>query len=311
MAVSKGSGDSSPSSSTSVFAPPTANGYIQNPPFDSRLGKRGAVDSLGNFTTLGREYVQRGSIVTDTSQPGVGGNSNYCLNFQFNPTSFTHSTSLNQSIPVQMTPSYPGEPTDWMQFAANMGSGVSFNLLFDRTFETWVNPDYPDRLASEGVLVDVKTLYAMLGMYHNFTYAAPDTSTDAGTLAASLGQQSSTDTSTSQVGGTDPAQVQQLSPTSPMWGIPVWAIFGTMMSYYGIIQSVDVTFTHFNQRMTPVRATVGLSMQVLPKTDASFASAASAGAALSRLPTPGGNGTGPGSLVATPPRTSSIFNRLS
>lgn len=243
--------------------------FIQNPPFDARLGKRGAVDANGNFTTLGRELVQRGAIITDTTYTSSHGA--YCLNFQFNPTSFEHTSALNQSIPAQLTPSYAGESMDWLTMSSNAGQAVSFNLLFDRTFETW-QQDVNNPASMSGCLVDIKTLYTMLGMYHDLTQSA-DPSVDNTTAAGTATAFSTT---------VDPLQVFQLTPMSPMWAVPVWVIFGPLMSYYGLIQSLDVTFTHFTQQMIPVRATVGVAMQILPKSDASYANVALSNATTQR-----------------------------
>lgn len=219
----------------------TTGNYIQNPPFDSRLGQRGAVDSEGNFVVLPREQVQRGFIIQ--SQPQSDGKK-YLVHFQFNPTSFTHSASLSAQIPTAGTPDQSGQGTDWMSFIANTGQAVQFSLLFDRTYELWQS-DGQSFAGTQGVLADIKTLYAMLGMYGAGTQANDPTA----------------------IASIDPSALAQTTPLSVMTGgDPVWVNFGsTLLSYYGIIQNVNVTFTHFTQKMIPVRAAVDIGLSVIPQ----------------------------------------------
>lgn len=220
----------------------TTGNYIQNPPFDARLGQRGAVDSDGNFVVLPREMVQRGFIIQDIPQSD---GKKYLVHFQFNPTSFTHSASLSAQIPTAGTPDQSGQGTDWMSFIANTGQAVQFSLLFDRTYELWQS-DGQSFAGTQGCLSDIKTLYAMLGMYGANTAAnnSPDT-----------------------IASVDPAALAQTTPLSVMTGgDPVWVNFGsTLLSYYGIIQTLNVTFTHFTQKMIPVRAAVDIGLSVIPK----------------------------------------------
>lgn len=229
------------SSGTHIKGASSTVHYIQNPPFDGRLGQRGAVDATGKFVRLPREQVLRGFMMTDMAR--VDG-AKYLLHFQFNPTSFSHSAALSANIPTQSMPDQGGEGSNWMSFIANTGQSVAFNLLFDRTYETW-DSTATTFAGEQGVLADVKTLYAMLGMYGTSDETDPN-------LQKSV----------------DPAHVDQLTPKSVLsGGNPVWVNFGPLMSYYGIIQSIDVTFTHFTQKMTPVRATVGLSMALIPRVE--------------------------------------------
>lgn len=222
---------------------PTLNNHVlSNPPFDSRTGRRGGVDSTGKFIMMTRDMLKRGYMITDVE--GQNGR-RYALNFQYNPTSFAHSASLQADIPTLGTEDGgSGQGKDWSAFVANSGQSVDFSLLFDRTYETWVT-DKSKPASLQGCLADIKVLYAMLGLYYS--------------------------TSAAGGGGTvqDPLTIGVLSPTGVLQATPVWIYFGPLMQYYGIIQSLNVTFTHFTQDMTPVRAAVNLSMAVLPRGGAS------------------------------------------
>lgn len=220
---------------------PSKTGVISNPPFDSRTGRRGGVDSTGKFIMMTRDMLKRGYMITDVA----GQNSRrYALNFQYNPTSFAHSASLQADIPSLGTEDGgSGQGADWTAFVANSGQSVDFSLLFDRTYETWIT-DKNKPASLQGCLADVKVLYAMLGLYYSSSAAG-----GGGTVQ-------------------NPLSIGVLSPTGVLQATPVWIYFGPLMQYYGIIQSLNVTFTHFTQDMTPVRAAVNLSLAVLPRSSA-------------------------------------------
>lgn len=219
----------------------TVGGFVTNPAFDARTGSRGAVDSKGNFILSSRKKLRRGYIMS--ADKGTNGK-RYLLNFQYNPTSFAHSASLQADIPALGADSGgTDQGSNWTAFVANSGQAVDFSLLFDRTYETW---SYDSKKVSsvQGVLGDIKLLYAMLGLYY-------------------------TEDNFAEGGGGDvraPDINTTLSPTGVLTAKPVWVSFGQHMQYYGIISSLNVTFTHFTQTMTPVRAAVNLSLSVLPRT---------------------------------------------
>jgi hypothetical protein len=227
--------------------------FVANPPFDSRTGARGAVDSEGNFIQSSRAKLKRGYMIT--AKPGNTGK-RYLLNFQYNPTSFAHSASLMATIPSLGTTGEEGE--NWMTFAES-GQSVDFALLFDRTYETW-GYDANKFASAQGVLADVKTLYAMLGLYY---------SEDAAGKSAGAGGGGAVE---------DPSLITTLAPTGVLTSVPVWVNFGPLMQYYGIVGSLNVTFTHFTQAMTPVRAAVNISLNVLPRTENAWLPSAEAAA---------------------------------
>jgi hypothetical protein len=218
----------------------TVGGFVTNPAFDARTGARGAVDSKGNFILSSRAKLRRGYIMS--ADKGNDGK-RYLLNFQYNPTSFSHSASLQADIPVLgADDGGSGQGGNWTAFVANSGQSVDFSLLFDRTYETW-SYDSKKSASVQGVLADIRLLYAMLGMYYDST-----TFTEGGGGKVAV-----------------PGANTTLSPTGVLTAKPVWVSFGQHMQYYGIIGSLNVTFTHFTQTMTPVRAAVSLSLSVLPR----------------------------------------------
>ena len=58
----------------------------------------------------------------------------------------------------------------------------------------------------------------------------------------------------------------QMTPQSAHMMVPMWAIFGPLLKYYGFITAFSIDYTHFTQRMVPNRAAVQMSMQLVPKT---------------------------------------------
>lgn len=236
----KGGGSDTSAPAPRVNPTPIGGYYVTNPPFDRRIGTRGAVDKNGKFITTTRSAVRRGYMVTD--KPGSNGK-RYMVNFQYNPTSFSHAASVQAEIPY-LHPTGDdggsGQGSGVMAFIADSGQSVDFSLLFDRTYETWESTGggAANRM---GCLADVKTLYAMLGMYYS---------------------------SVPEFGGgavEDAIDNVNFSPTGVLTPVPLWIYFGQYVQFYGLIQSVNVNFTHFTQKMVPVRCAVNLNMTVLPR----------------------------------------------
>lgn len=224
--VSDGTG-----SGATPFGTNSMGNLIQNPPFDGRAGTRGAVDDQGRLLMLPRSLLRRGYMAN--RDPDSHGN-RYLVNFQFNPTDFTHSMSANSEIPLGgFNDGGSGQFGDILKAAPDSGQSLSFNLLFDRTYDAWVYDG--SYAATQGVLTDIKTLYGLFGMY---------TSKQSGTYQ-------------------DPSTVS-LAPTGLMQPRYVWISFAPGLAYFGVVQSCDVQVTHFTQRMVPVRAAVNLSIAIFP-----------------------------------------------
>ena len=217
---------------------------VQNPEFDKRILPSGAVDKDGHFIKRSMTSLYRGRIET----AGQFNGRTYRLQFLFNPTSFTHSGSVDATSNLQaalQNPDFVGQSAGFMQVQQN----VNFSLLFDRTYETWDHSPNSE-LRKWGVLTDIKAMYMLFGMYENLQ---TDSSSSTGFVVNS--------------GLLDGADADQITPTGPMQYRPVWAIFGPVTKYYGVITNFDVTYTHFTQMMVPNRCAVNFSMQLIPNTD--------------------------------------------
>lgn len=216
---------------------------IRNPAFDVRRGSSGAVDSNGHFVRKPKNPMYRGRLESIPNNTYGSRSTIYQMYFLYNPVAVQHTSSVDPTFsPTQL---YTGEgsvnadPTPFL----NLQQNVSFNLLLDRTYETWVpSKSY---LSKWGVLADLKVLYAMLGMYS--TWGAENI-----------------------YGDVDPAKVAQVTPTSVHGYQPCWAIFGPLLKYHGAITNFSVEYTHFTQAMVPNRATVQIGMQLIPTNATSF-----------------------------------------
>lgn len=215
-------------------------GVVQNPAFDRRMLPNGAVDRDGRFIPPTRSQLYRGRIETAKRWNGHI----YRVQFLFNPQGFTHSGAIDNDLsPQTYNLKHDLSGSDLLQ----LSQGVSFSLLFDRTYETWQQDKYTDT-AKWGVLADIKYLYALLGMYDGINQTNGQWDIDQGKALL-------------------PEYVDQLTPTAPMQWRPVWVVFGPRTKFFGVIQSFNVTYQHFTQQMTPNRCEVNISMQLIPKTD--------------------------------------------
>lgn len=244
MAQEQGVGGGS-SNSSPVAA--RATRVISNPEFDARLTPSGAVDGQGKFMAA-RSKLYRGRLESAPTPGYISNSAIYQLRFLWNPTSVNHTSALDaQYLPTAVTladPNSRGDASPFMQISQN----ISFNLLFDRTYETWVPSSR--YLAKWGVLADIKVLYAMLGMF------------SASSVAADGDGQI---TVTTNGGLVEPDLIQQITPSSAHMTQPVWAVFGPLLKYYGMITSFSVDYTHFTQAMVPNRCVVQIGMQLIPK----------------------------------------------
>jgi hypothetical protein len=111
------------------------------------------------------------------------------------------------------------------------GSGTGVKLLYDRTYEMFSAPrggktGFANRF---GVWADVAAWYYLLDMIPNY----PET-WDDGLIV-------------------NPPQYKQM-----------YLFLGMKMVYFGWIQSLGVTYTHWTQEMVPTRCAVDISFSILP-----------------------------------------------
>lgn len=223
-----------PSANSQFTYGPGGSGRIAyQQPFDMRMVKRVPLSGTTNGTLHhGRMYM------------ASAGRSRayYGLNFLFNPSEIQIVHTLDAQLPPDAASlADAGRPIG--------GSGeFAFSLLFDRTYELW---DRQTTAAGKfGCYVDVRQLYLMLGIIDpesQFTESAKDK-------------------------GIPYALNNITAPNGPMYAQPMWVYFGSnfgstyannyrSLKYYGVITSLNVTYTSFTQFMTPRRCVVNVSFQ--------------------------------------------------
>ncbi|MFE9834038.1 hypothetical protein ACFYP4_02645 [Streptomyces sp. NPDC005551] len=219
---------------------------ISNPPFDWRVSSL-----VGLQPSVHQELkrLMRGYIIQD---PGLG-KVQYRVKFLYNPSvvAVSHSTD---AATATVTPQNYRNPLDKGAWNIPLAASVSFNLLFDRTYELWgsnAEPNSGDATQGPervGVRADIEALYRVVGIL------MPETKISGNSR---------------QTDGT-----KNLPPTTyvysngdpgPMPLTPVTVYFGgpNSVSYRGYVSSIDVQWTHFSQLMVPMRCTVGVSMNLM------------------------------------------------
>jgi hypothetical protein len=227
--------------------------YVENPPFDPRIRLIPGVAS-SDTGSEGGSTLFRGRIETRDKVNGYFRR----LNFLYNPSGVQWTGSVDTNT---IGDAAVMDPNDSSQFIMPMSQSVGFSLMFDRTYETWVY-DANIETSRLGVVADIKHFYAMLGILGDPTAYLPanvhtqgDPASWGTALVASL--KNSVDVST----------IDDASPTSFMQYVQVRVILGKHVSYYGVINSATVSYTHFTQRMIPNRCSLEISMTLFPVTN--------------------------------------------
>ncbi|WP_371590925.1 hypothetical protein [Streptomyces sp. NBC_00470] len=265
--------------------------------FDTRIyNVGGLVKTAGgtglrpdNGNTKTDSLLQRGYMVTaDTAR--TFDKKRYRVDFLYNPSTVDISNSLDtqqaaiQFAAVENDPTKPISP---------ISGSCAFNLLFDRTFEVG-NPEGGKwSAAKRGVLVDIDALYFLVGINQKndgggLGEATEDNGEDNETVLddAASGSADVADSVAEQAdaqaenAAKEEAKKQAAEAgylmnesyrgrTGIMGMTPVKVIFGQpderYLTYYGYINDLSVSYTHWTQNMTPVRAAVSISMQMLPE----------------------------------------------
>lgn len=215
------------------YDPSTARYKINSNP---RFAPQITGTAMGNLT--------RGRIINKyDSSVNVAYNPIYCLNFLYNPDSIEIDYSIDTSNATPIQPQYRN-PNDTANLPIPLANSLSFSLLFDRTFEVWQNQATAGTPGvTAGVYDDVKILYGLIGV----------TAQVDSPVFNSSGQQ----------------QTQQVTVTGPMQMNECYFYFGgqASLSFYGIIMSASVTYTHWSIDMVPTRCTIALGVNLL-STDA-------------------------------------------
>jgi len=222
------------------------------PDFDKRMA----------LTFSGANKLEKGRIVPVNPKTGTGTKTdNYGVRFMYNPSTLNIGYSADPSAYLQ------GENDVKNQKGDALGSGfgtLSFNLAFDRTYETWQNAGKIDpgntndpelQVRKFGCYVDIRQFYLMLGII--------EPGTNQPEIHGSHG--------TSQGGGGVgiPSNVFQSfsEDFGPMLVTPVQVYFGgtKALNFFGVFSTFSVTYSHFTSQMTPVRAIVNLTMDLRKK----------------------------------------------
>jgi len=227
--------------------------YSENPPFDRRIASIPGV-AANNPNSLGGSTLFRGRIETKDTVNGYFRR----LNFLYNPSAIQWTGSVDSNT---IGDTSVMDPNDASKFLMPMSQNVSFTLLFDRTYETWVY-NAAKETSRLGVLADVKYFYAMLGILSDGRPFTPANNSTGAKMADSI---AGTALQNSLAGIVDVTTIDDPSPTSFMQYIPVRVIFSSgALSYHGVINTATIDYTHFTQRMIPNRCALGIGMTLFP-----------------------------------------------
>lgn len=284
--------------------PVTSNVYTQVA-FDPRMNKpvflegkgETATGSNGDYLFNPANGLARGFIVQAMSQSQTDGTLYGCA-FLFNPSIITMQHGLDSNATSLTLPQYRRNAADTGVYLVGLASTLDLSLFFDRTYEVntsaeksgvysrygplgfiqqtkyegsqiLVNDD--PRLI--GVLADIRALYRVVGM----SDPIPNVSW------------------TNDSGGSVTATI-----TGPMQQVPCYLMLSANMItnvpyWYGYIDSIGITYTHFTQTMVPMRAQVDVELTLLP--DVSGTSGAT-----------GSTGTIPANPFPNPLKSNPILN---
>lgn len=258
-----------------VFSPLSGQpGYAvsENPPFHPNIlnipmRQVGVTNGPTSDTVKGQanSELYRGLMVTKP-QPGAP-TTQYRVNFLYNPSTINESRSLD--LNNEVLPSYKRNPDDPGQYATGMNAFIGFNLLFDRTYELWDISYYGTQAGTYGVMADVNAFYNMLNI-----------------------NQQTTVTPKQATGGSVPFTSASYGVVTQgtMGAVPVDLYFGYKapgaLKYFGFITQFDITYTHFSQKMVPMRCAINIGFQVMSELFTASTEAASTTAPPTTTPSP-------------------------
>lgn len=237
---------------TGVFSPLSGQpGYIvaENPPFHPNIlnlygRKNGVTNGPTSDTTRGQvnSELYRGLMVSRAATGGTA--TQYKVNFLYNPSTINEMRTLDLNNDV--LPQFARNPDDPGKYATGMNTAIGFNLLFDRTYELWDISYYGTDAGTYGVMVDVNAFYNMLGINQQVSVTPPQA-----------------------VGGSvpfTPTTYNQIVQGS-MSAVPLDLYFGYKapgaLKYFGFVNQLNITYTHFTQKMVPQRCAIQVGFQVM------------------------------------------------
>lgn len=210
-----------------------------NPPFDRRILPTGQVNAVN--------HIQRGWIVTQNTIPGVGGRAR--IDFMYNPSTISvdHVISPNVSQnPQAVNPNLAGT-----QLGPLFGIGsIDVPLLFDRTYELWDKSLHGTMPGQLGCYADVLAFYRMLQMLNIRT---GKNQAGGGLFDGFINRAiTSVQEALNLFNNAYPLTIGQWTP--------VYIYIANKLKYYGAISDLNVTYTHWNQDMVPMRCAVDCSV---------------------------------------------------
>lgn len=150
------------------------------------------------------------------------------VNFLFNPSQLDLTHTVDPDAALNPAQKIDGDLNpDYVYTASSTG----VRLLYDRTYELF-SPDSSGKtnFANKyGVWADVAAWYTFVGMLRRMPTAWDDSFI-----------------------------------TAPPQYNPAWLFVGPSMAYYGWVNSINVTYSHWTQAMVPSRCAVDIGFQILP-----------------------------------------------
>jgi hypothetical protein len=225
-------------------------------------------------SAVGPTYTSAGTVATTGYGAPIYSSlgTQYTLNFLYNPSSIDVSYSLDSN--AQVIPPYLRSTADTGVALTATGGALSFSLLFDRTYEVNDSSKVGTYAHDIGVGVDAHVLYGLCGITMPLQQTVDLNSSSKSSVAPTSGQT----TSVNQAIKLTPNAIAGTMQMLPVWvtfaQIP-WSQYGTanggrmtmpdisLQRYFGYITSIQVSFTHFNQRMVPFRCGMQITVALL------------------------------------------------
>jgi hypothetical protein len=225
-----------------------ATSIIDNGPFDPRITSIPFTQNLSGTEGVpgsGGKKLTRGFII---QAKAINGARQRC-NFLYNPSAISISHGIDTNVLSDPNAIDKNDVTAG-QTLLPLQQTLSFSLLFDRTYELWdpskLYGDAATKVPALGVAFDVLSLYKITGIATPMP-VTDDSSADADAFKNAFNKNTFAN-----------------GPAGPMTYQPVYVVIGTSLSYYGVIQSLGVTYTHWTQAMIPTRCRVDVEVTLLP-----------------------------------------------
>lgn len=215
---------------------------IQQPKFDNRIYQLTYPLNNDKAGVLKHGYMQ-------WYKPMPGYSNVAHVYFLYNPSTVSASYPASDSS-VAASLMFPTGFDD-TNLRVPLYQTVEFSILFDRTYELWqsVGPDANTDPGSSGnnpavvgVLADIIQMKQFTGMNIGYTTQNSDSPNTTSSSSIQPGQQG----------------IVQM--------VPSYVYFGDTNNlwYYGYVSEWDVTITHWNQNMVPMRCVIDISWAILP-----------------------------------------------